>query len=116
MLFFNNALAIGTVYLIYRYIELLEEPIQQFGRQVQDLQEAEAALIRVRELLTTQSCLPDIGQTTLPDQALSVSFENVDFRYPTPEKDAIAYGKFNFSTPASAIISLCLSHLSPINA
>ncbi|MHC5762958.1 ABC transporter ATP-binding protein [Nostoc sp.] len=90
MLFLNSAFAIGTVYLIYRYIELLEQPIQQFGRQVQDLQEAEAALIRVRELLTTQSRLLDIGQTTLLQQALSVSFENVDFRYPTPEKDAIA--------------------------
>ncbi|AVH69237.1 ABC transporter ATP-binding protein [Nostoc sp. 'Lobaria pulmonaria (5183) cyanobiont'] len=90
VLFFNNAFAIGTVYLIYRYIELLEQPIQQFGRQVQDLQEAEAALIRVRELLTTQSRLPDIGQTTLPDKALSVRFENVDFRYPTPDRDAIA--------------------------
>lgn len=37
VLFLNNAFAIGTVYLIYRYIELLEQPIQQFGRQVQDL-------------------------------------------------------------------------------
>ncbi|MUL35144.1 ABC transporter ATP-binding protein [Gloeocapsopsis dulcis] len=90
VLFFNNAFAIGTVYLIYRYIELLEQPIQQFGRQVQDLQQAGAALIRVRELLTTQSRLRDLGQTTLPHQALSVSFENVDFRYPTPEQDANA--------------------------
>ncbi|MHC5747835.1 MAG: ABC transporter ATP-binding protein [Nostoc sp.] len=96
VLFFNNAFAIGTVYLIYRYIELLEQPIQQFGRQVQDLQEAEAALIRVRELLTTQSRLLDIGQTTLKQQALSVNFENVDFRYPTPEKDdAIANDEQN---------------------
>ncbi|MHC5770997.1 MAG: ABC transporter ATP-binding protein [Nostoc sp.] len=95
VLFLNNAFPIGTVYLIYRYIELLEQPIQQFGRQVQDLQEAEAALIRVRELLTTQSRLLDIGQTTLLHQALSVSFENVDFRYPTPEKDAIANDEQN---------------------
>lgn len=90
VLFLNNAFAIGTVYLIYRYIELLEQPIQQFGRQVQDLQQAGAALIRVRELLTTQSRLRDLGQITLPHQALSVSFEHVDFRYPTPEQDANA--------------------------
>ncbi|MCC5620530.1 ABC transporter ATP-binding protein [Nostoc sp. CHAB 5715] len=114
VLFFNNAFAIGTVYLIYRYIELLEQPIQQFGRQVQDLQEAEAALIRVRELLTTQSCLLDIGQTTLPDQALSVSFENVDFRYPTPEKDAIANdGRFAIATPPDLVLRDVSFSLSP---
>ncbi|MCG6138340.1 MAG: ABC transporter ATP-binding protein/permease [Nostoc sp. LLA-1] len=92
-LFLNNAFAIGTVYLIYRYIELLQQPIQKFGRQIQDLQKASAALIRVRELLTTQSSLLDIGQTTLTQQALSVSFHHVDFRYPQSQPDQAPLGR-----------------------
>ncbi|MEH2290104.1 ABC transporter ATP-binding protein [Nostoc sp.] len=112
VLFFNGAFSIGTVYLIYRYIELLEEPIQEVGRQVEDLQQALAALIRVRELLTTQSRLPDTGQTTLEHQALSVSFENVDFRYATPEGDSkatqpdLVLGDVSFSLLPGNILGL----------
>jgi ATP-binding cassette, subfamily B, bacterial len=86
LLFFNDTLTIGTLYLVYRYIELLEEPVQEVGRQVQDLQQASAALIRVRELLTTQSVLQGQGQTPLPQQALSVTVEQVNFRYVTSEE------------------------------
>ncbi|WP_414530491.1 ABC transporter ATP-binding protein [Nodularia chucula] len=110
-LFLNNAFAIGTVYLIYRYIELLQQPIQRFGRQIQDLQKASAALIRVRELLTTQSSLPDIGQTTLSQQALSVSFHHVDFRYPQSQPDThttsdLVLRDISFSLSPNSILGL----------
>lgn len=112
VLFLNGAFTIGTVYLIYRYIELLEQPIQQVGRQVQDLPQAGAALIRVRDLLATQSCLQDSGQTALPLGALSVSFENVAFRYatylahPNETQPDLVLRDISFSLPPGTILGL----------
>ncbi|NEP60117.1 MAG: ABC transporter ATP-binding protein [Symploca sp. SIO2G7] len=100
VLFLSNALTIGTVYLIYRYIELLEQPIQQVGRQVQDLQQAGASLIRIGELFATQSKIQDGGQATLPSGSLSVSFENVAFRYAIPEGEG-KMGKGELSPSSS---------------
>lgn len=80
-LFGLGAITIGTVYLIFRYAELLTQPIESLNRQIQDLQQAGAAMIRIQDLLTTESRLRDTGEKTLPSGALSVSFERVTFRY-----------------------------------
>jgi ABC-type multidrug transport system fused ATPase/permease subunit len=81
VLFQGGALTIGTIYLIYRYVELLERPIQQLGRRVQELQRAGTSILRIQELLSLRSHIPDVGQTHLPAGALAVRFEQVSFQY-----------------------------------
>jgi ATP-binding cassette, subfamily B, bacterial len=84
-LFWAGALTIGTVYLIYAYVQLLWEPVEQLALESQNLQQASASLQRVGELLQTRSPLRDGCGAHLPASgALAGSFEKVAFRYPVP--------------------------------
>lgn len=82
VLFQGGALTIGTVYLLYRYVELLERPIQQLGRRVQELQRAGTSILRIQELLSLRSDISDRGQIHLPAGALAVCVEQLSFQYP----------------------------------
>ena len=79
--FLSGLITIGAVYLIYRYMELLTEPIERINRQIQDLQRAGAAIIRIQDLLNTHSQIRDEGQQTLPDGPLAINFEGINFAY-----------------------------------
>ncbi len=80
-----GAFTVGTVFLIFRYTHLLERPLQQITRQIEDLQRASAGLLRVGELLETRSRLRDGGGAALPPGPLAVSFDRVSFGYAGPD-------------------------------
>ncbi|MSP14600.1 MAG: ABC transporter ATP-binding protein [Chloroflexi bacterium] len=77
----SGVITIGTVYLIFSYTELLNRPIDQFSRQIQDLQQASASLARIRNLFLVRGTILDGTGTPLPAGALPVAFENVTFAY-----------------------------------
>jgi ATP-binding cassette, subfamily B, bacterial len=79
-LYQGRALSLGAVYLVVAYTALLAAPIETIRTQLQDLQQADAAIARVRELLETKSRLGD-GTEDLPGGALEVAFRAVRFRY-----------------------------------
>lgn len=80
-----NAITIGTVYLIFYYTNLLRQPIERIREELEDLQQAEASILRVQELFQIQSQLHAGGSQSLSDHALSVAFENVSFSYGNEE-------------------------------
>ncbi len=47
----QNIITIGTVYLLYYYTNLLSEPIEQIRNQFEVLQQAEASIYRIQDLL-----------------------------------------------------------------
>ena len=79
-LYTAGAISVGTAFLFYQYMSLVEEPIDQLTQQLQDLQKAGASLIRVGELLNLNSALAE-GTRTLPDGPLALDFEDVSFAY-----------------------------------
>jgi len=81
MLFKEGTLTIGTVYLIFRYTELLRQPIEQIRNEVQDLQQADASMGRVEALLGTVSRLEDGPGVALPPGPLAVELDGVSFGY-----------------------------------
>ncbi|TFI53969.1 ABC transporter ATP-binding protein [Mastigocladus laminosus UU774] len=81
----QNIITIGTVYLLYYYADLLGQPIERIRTQFEDLQQAEASIYRIQDLLQVQSQLSSGGEKQLPHGALSVTFENVSFSYNDPE-------------------------------
>lgn len=88
-LFLNGFITLGTVFIVFRYTELLTRPIEVIGRQIQDLQQAGASILRVQELLSIQTKLSDYGKVQTPSGALSIAFQNVSFHYPDADsKDA----------------------------
>jgi ATP-binding cassette subfamily B protein len=60
---------------------MLEDPIDQINRQLQDLQQAGAGMTRVRRLLGVRRRMTDGPRDDMPPGALSVSFDGVWFAY-----------------------------------
>jgi ATP-binding cassette, subfamily B, bacterial len=87
VLFQRGLITLGMVYMIFRYTELLTRPIEVIGRQLSDLQQAGASVVRVQELFNIKTQLEDNGKTQTPSGALSVSFQDVSFHYPDADKD-----------------------------
>jgi len=75
-----GALSLGTVYLVVAYGAMLAEPIEMIRSQLQNLQRADASILRVRQLLQTASKLRN-GHASVPTGALAVEFCGVHFGY-----------------------------------
>lgn len=76
-----NAISIGTAYLIFYYTNLLNQPLERIREELEELQQVEASIHRIRELFNVRSHIKDLGDFGLPKGALSVSFNNVCFSY-----------------------------------
>ncbi|MGM1044550.1 MAG: ABC transporter ATP-binding protein [Bacillota bacterium] len=77
----QSGLTIGSVYLVFYYTELLAKPIEKIRTQLEDLQKADASLLRVRDLLAIQPMIKDGPGAPLPDGPLSVKFRGLTFSY-----------------------------------
>ncbi len=84
-LFWAGDLTIGTVYVIFYYIGIVEGPLWQTIDQVDRLQQATAALNRIVQLRQVQPTLHDGPGIDLPNGPLAVSFEQVSFHYEDAE-------------------------------
>src|SRR5215216_6687072 len=81
VLFMDGTLTIGTVYLIFRYTEMLRQPTEQIRNEVQDLQQADASIGRIEALLGTVPGLVDGPGVILPPGPLAVELDCVSFGY-----------------------------------
>ena len=80
-LYREGGFTIGTVFLVVQYTAMLRHPLDQIGRQLNDLQRATAGLQRIEALQRTTSRIQD-GTETLPTSgAISIEFDNVTFNY-----------------------------------
>ncbi len=81
-LFYTSGISLGTVYLIFAYTTLLNRPIEQIARQIEDMQKATAGIARIRNLLDERSNIMDnIHGAVLPQGAFSVALDDVSFCY-----------------------------------
>ncbi len=84
-----GSITVGTIYLLFSYTDKLSQPIQQIQTQLQDLQQAEACMIRTEELLSMTSALTDgnedFPQQRADDKGAEVEFDNVTFGYVVDE-------------------------------
>ena len=80
-LFLRGDITIGTVYLIFNYLQMVHAPIHTLSQEFQDLQRAGASIQRIAELRDTSSKVQDGHGASLPSGKLSVSFRDVSFSY-----------------------------------
>lgn len=80
-LFGIGTLTLGSVYLVFQYIEMIHRPIEEIREQLVDLQKAGASIERVEELFATESKLVDRDAKVLPDGPLRLEFDEVTFSY-----------------------------------
>ncbi|MBA2678363.1 MAG: ABC transporter ATP-binding protein [Ktedonobacteraceae bacterium] len=81
LLFQAGQISIGTVYLIFAYTNLLNNPIEQIVQQVRDMQQASGSIKRILDLLVIQGTIEDGRGEALPPGPLAVSFDDVTFCY-----------------------------------
>lgn len=86
-LYYRGDISLGTVFLLYSYFSQLSRPMEQIQEQVEQLQQADASIARIRSLLDTQSALEDVGTSPVPAGAFDIGFSNVSFRYEDSEAD-----------------------------
>ena len=98
----QQAITIGTAYLIFHYTNLLAQPIERIREELEDLQQVEASIHRIQELFELRSRLQDKGLSFLPTGALSAAFESVWFRY---ERDWILQN-ICFQLPPNQVLGL----------
>ena len=84
-LFQRGDITIGTVYLIFHYLQMVGMPILTISWEFEDLQQASASIIRVKELMDRAPRVLDGGGATLPACRpacrLSIEFSEVSFSY-----------------------------------
>ncbi|MBD2360323.1 ABC transporter ATP-binding protein [Anabaena minutissima FACHB-250] len=104
----QEAITIGTVYLLYYYTTILSEPIEQIRNQFEDLQQADASIYRIHDLLQIQSQLRASTNKSIPPGALSIAFENVSFAYNDKglETGDLVLQNISFNLPAGQVLGL----------
>jgi ATP-binding cassette subfamily B protein len=80
-LYSTGAVTLGTAYLFFQYMLMLEAPVEEITQQMQELQKAGAGIARIDELFALKSELPRGKDLALPEGALGVTFERVGFAY-----------------------------------
>lgn len=80
-LYQQGSITLGTAYLFFQYMLMLEAPIEQITQQMQELQKAGAGIGRIDELFAMRSDLPRGEDLALPKGALPLSFERLGFAY-----------------------------------
>lgn len=79
--YMSGAITLGTLYLIYQYTQMLNEPIEILGDQIQEFQKAKSGMLRSRELLSLRSEIIEGVEAELPEGPLGLEFEHVHFSY-----------------------------------
>ena len=105
-LFGVGALTIGSVYLVFHYVEMTRHPMEQIRAQMEDLQKAGAAIARVDELMTTNTKLRAEGNQAIDGGALRVDFDGVTFSYADEAGTEIILHDVNFDIAPGRVVGL----------
>lgn len=101
----QQAISIGTVYLIFHYTRLLIQPLENLISQLNDLPQSAASIARIEELLRVPSERALTGGAGLPPGPLAVEFHKVAFRYTATTAD-LTLRDLSFHLPAGAVLGV----------
>ncbi len=106
LLFGNGTLTLGSVYLIWYYVSMAREPMDEIRTQMEDFQKAGAGVSRVQELLDTKAVLTWSGDRDLPAGPLAVRFESVEFSYDDEAGDGPVLHDVSFSIEPGRVLGV----------
>jgi ATP-binding cassette, subfamily B, bacterial len=101
-LFKGGYITIGTVYLVFHYMSILNRPMQIITHQMEDLQRAGASIDRISELLQESSAISNTGTRPIAAGGALVEFRNIEFSY-NEEK---VLGNISFTLHPGTILGL----------
>lgn len=79
----SDAMSIGTVLALFRYSQLVSEPLWEVAEQLSEMQKAVAGTRRAARLLATEPAIRDGDGPELPAGPLALEFDDVTFGYGT---------------------------------
>jgi ATP-binding cassette, subfamily B, bacterial len=110
LLALDGTITIGQVYLVFAYTSMLNLPVEQLMRQLDDLQQATAGVARINELFATRPQVVDPAaqetgrdQPVLPAGALTVDLDALRFGYPD---DDLVLREITATIPAGTTLGL----------
>jgi len=105
-LFGVGTLTLGSVYILFQYVEMAHRPIEQIREELIDLQKAGASIERVEELLARESALIQRREHELSDGPLRVRFDRVTFRYDDEAGNETILDDVSFDVAPGRIVGL----------
>lgn len=76
-----GTISLGTAFLLFQYVLLLERPLEDVVQQLETVQKANGAMVRVIDLLAVRPTITDDGSISPPAGALSIDLAGVCFDY-----------------------------------
>jgi ATP-binding cassette, subfamily B, bacterial len=76
-----GAITVGTAFLLFQYVLLLARPLEDVVDQLETVQKANGAMVRVIDLLAVERQVTDTGTISPPSGALGIVFDAVHFDY-----------------------------------
>ena len=77
----NGAISVGTAFLLFQYVLLMSRPLEDVVDQLETVQKANGAMVRVIDLLAVEATIRDAGTEHPEPGALSIGFDHVSFDY-----------------------------------
>ena len=77
----RGIISIGDAFLLFQYVLLLARPLEDMVDQLETVQKANGAMVRVIDLLAVEPDISDEGTTVPPIGPLSIEFRDVGFDY-----------------------------------
>ncbi|HEY0518700.1 MAG TPA: ABC transporter ATP-binding protein [Ilumatobacteraceae bacterium] len=81
MLVSRKIITIGDAFLLFQYVLLLARPLEDMVDQLETVQKANGAMVRVIDLLAVEPDIRDAGTTIPPDGPLNIEFRDVAYDY-----------------------------------
>lgn len=77
----NGSITIGTAFLLFQYVLLIQRPLEEIVHELETVQKATGAMRRVSELFATTPTIFDRGTDSPAPGAPDVEFDRVSFDY-----------------------------------
>ena len=111
----NGAITVGTAFLLFQYVQLASRPLEDVVQQLETVQKANGAMVRVIDLLAVRADIVDDGVTSAPPGPLAVEFVAVDFDYSPESTPSESSAPENSAPENSAPEHSGLKHTAPEN-
>jgi ATP-binding cassette, subfamily B, bacterial len=77
----HDAMSIGTAFLLFQYVLLIERPLDEVVHELETVQKATGAMRRVAGLLDERATIVDEGSTSPIAGSMEIGFDHVEFDY-----------------------------------
>jgi ATP-binding cassette subfamily B protein len=77
----QDVITLGTAFLLFQYVLLIERPLEEVVHELETVQKANAAMVRVGALLAVEPSIRDTGTVSPPSGPLAIELDDVRFDY-----------------------------------